>query len=116
MGKLRWNTICGSGLRREAEPSLGEVPAHVGPRDAAAAEMLEWESCACRSCGKRLHGLREVPDLRTVEVMAGERARGGCQLDQTFQEFPRSSRKYYQFEMSKMINLKKVANKLARVT
>ena len=40
MGEVRWDTICGSGLRREAEPSRGGVPAHVGSRDAAAAKVL----------------------------------------------------------------------------
>ena len=41
---------CGSGLYREAEPSLGEVPAHVGSRETAAAEMLGWESCLTKCC------------------------------------------------------------------
>ena len=41
---MRNDTICGSGLRREAEPSLGEVPAQVGSRDASAAEVLGWET------------------------------------------------------------------------
>ena len=50
MGEVKWDTICGSGLRREAEPSLGEVPAHVGWRDAAA-EVLGCGSCACWSLG-----------------------------------------------------------------
>ena len=40
MGEVKWDTICGSGLRREAGPSLGGVSAYVGSRDAAAAVML----------------------------------------------------------------------------
>ena len=81
---MRRDTICGSGLRREAEPSLGGVSAYVGLRDAAVAAVLGWESCACQAWGRLLHGLREVCGLGTEEVMAGKRARGACgewQLD-----------------------------------
>ena len=33
MGEVKWDTICGSGLRREAGPSLGGVSSYVGSRD-----------------------------------------------------------------------------------
>ena len=68
MGELRWDTICNSGLRREAEPSLGGVSAHVGSRDAAAAVVLGWESCACRAWGRLLHGLRQVPGFEYCSI------------------------------------------------
>ena len=64
-GNLRKDTICGSGLRREAEPTLGGVSAYAGSQDAAAGAVLGWESCACQAWGQLQHGLREGPSLGT---------------------------------------------------
>ena len=49
----RDNTICGSGLRREAEPT------QVGDSEYAAAGLeMGWESCACQAWGQVQHALR----------------------------------------------------------
>ena len=49
----RDNTICGSGLRREAEPTRVE-----GSEYAAAGKGMGWESCACQAWGQVQHALR----------------------------------------------------------
>ena len=50
---VRDNTICGSGLRREAEPT------RVGVSEYAAAGLeMGWESCAYKTWGQVQHGLR----------------------------------------------------------
>ena len=65
--------------RREAEPSRGEVPAHVGWRDSLLLRRCWGVGAALAGLwGELLHGRHEVTGLGTVEVMAGERARGGC--------------------------------------
>ena len=43
-GKVEVQHYLRERLRREAEPSLGEVPAQVWSRDASAAEVLGWET------------------------------------------------------------------------
>ena len=49
----RDNTICGSGLRREAEPT------RAGDSEYAAAGLeMGWESCACQAWGQPQHVLR----------------------------------------------------------
>ena len=52
-GGERDDTSCGSGLGREAEPTLVGVSAF-----AAAGLEMAWESCACQAWGQLQRGLR----------------------------------------------------------